>query len=329
MRGTLRRRTLLLGLAPAVGFTQAETVEIREASGIARHGEFLLIVDDSQHGSYFRFHLKGETGPMIELDPNRLERVPLPHSSMATDLESINVLADGRVVVLSERLQAMFDAEGAVADYGAVLSEFGKRGMEGLAVRPVGEGTSRVAVLWEGGYPQYYDVPEQLRAKVGHQALSPIVQVHDLRPSDTGVQVRGSNLVALDVPVPRGRGPKAQRFRSPDLVWHRLPSGQWGFIVLLTSQNSVDHPDYKYHWLECFTVQGKRVGMRLDLNAMVDAPLRRVNWEGVDWFEEGKSLVLIYESYPNRLPAAFVLDLPHGWQAPPSDGTPVTHQTEG
>ncbi len=188
MRGTLRRRTLLLGLAPEVGFTQAETVEIREASGIARHGEFLLIVDDSQHGSYFRFHLKGETGPMIELDPNRLERVPLPHSSMATDLESINVLADGRVVVLSERLRAMFDAEGAVADYGAVLSEFGKRGMEGLAVRPVGEGTSRAAVLWEGGYPQYYDVPEQLRAKVGRQALSPIVQVHDLRPSDRGVQ---------------------------------------------------------------------------------------------------------------------------------------------
>ena len=46
MRGTLRRLTLLLGLAPAVGFTQAETVEIREASGVARHDEFLLIVND-------------------------------------------------------------------------------------------------------------------------------------------------------------------------------------------------------------------------------------------------------------------------------------------
>jgi len=317
---------LLLGFALVIGVMQAETVEIREASGIARHGEFLLIVDDSQHGSYFRIHLKGETGPMIELDPDHLERVPLPHSSMATDLESINVLADGRVVVLSERLRAMFDADGAVADYGAVLSEFGKRGMEGLAVRPVGEGVSRVAVLWEGGYPQYYDVPEQLRAQVGRRALSPIVQVHDLKPGDTEVQVRGSNLVALDVPRPRGRGPKAQRFRAPDLVWHRFPTGEWGFIVLLTSQNSVDRPDYKYHRLECFTAQGKRVGKRIDLNAIVDAPLQRVNWEGVDWFEEGKSLILVYESYPNRLPAAFVLDLPHDWQAPTSVETPVTHQ---
>lgn len=326
MLGTLCGQILLLGLALVVGVTQAETVEIREASGIARRGEFLLIVDDSQHGSYFRFHLQGETGPMIELDPARLERVSLPHSLMATDLESINVLADGRVVVLSERLRAMFDAEGTVADYGAVFSEFGKRGMEGLAVRPAGGGASRVAVLWEGGYPEYYDVPEQLRAKVGRQALSPIIQVHDLKPGDREVQVRGSNLIALDVPRPKGRGPKAQRFRAPDLVWHRLPNGDWGFIVLLTSQNSVDRPDYKYHRLECFTAQGKRVGKRIDLNAVVDGPLQRVNWEGVDWFEKGKSLILVYESYPHRLPAAFVLELPHDWQAPASSGTSVTHQ---
>lgn len=328
MRGTVLRRTLLCGVILSIGIARAETIEIREASGIARHGEYLLIVDDSQHGSYFRFQLQGETGPMIGLDPARLERVPLPHSSMATDLESINVLADGRVVVLSERLRAMFDAKGAVADYGAVLSEFGKRGMEGLAVRTIGDGVSRVAVLWEGGYPQYYDVPEQLRAQVGRKALSPIVQVHDLKPSDRGVQVRGSNMVALDVPLPKGRGPGAQRFRAPDLVWHHFPNGEWGFIVLLTSQNSVERPDYKYHRLECFTAQGKRIGLRLDLNAMVDKPLQRVNWEGVDWFEEGKSLVLVYESYPNNLPAALVLDLPDNWKGLSSVHPPATHQPE-
>ena len=80
-------------------------------------------------------------------------RVPLPHASMATDLEAINVLADGRVVVLSERLRALFGESGMIADYGAPLSEFGKRGLEGLAVRRVKDSTSLVEVCGRGATP--------------------------------------------------------------------------------------------------------------------------------------------------------------------------------
>ena len=304
-----------LAVLSAAGFGRAQSLEIREASGIARSGNSLLIVDDSQHGAYFRFRLRGETGPRILLVTSRMERVPLPQGSMATDLESINVLADGRVVVLSERLRAMFDALGPVADYEATFSEFGKRGLEGLAVRDMGEGRSRMAVLWEGGYPEFYDVPEQLRARVGRKALNPMIQIHDLNPGDRDIQVRGSGHVTLDVPMPRGSAPRAQRFRAPDLVWHRLPGGEWGFIVLLTSQNSVEQPKYEYHWLECFNLQGKRIGKRLDLDAVTGEDLKRVNWEGLDWFEEGESLILIHESYPADAPTAFVWQLPEDWKA--------------
>jgi hypothetical protein len=304
----------LVALA-AAGFGQQPPPAIREASGIVRSGDDLLIVDDSQNGAYFRFSLKGETGPRILIESSRLERVPLPQSSMATDLESINVLADGRVVVLSERLRAMFDALGPVAEYEAIFSEFGKRGLEGLAVRDMGGGRSRIATLWEGGYPEFYDVPEQLRAKVGRTALQPMIQIHDLNPGDRNIRVLGSRVAALDVPKPKGRGPRAQRFRAPDLVWHRFPGGEWGFIVLLTSKNSVDRPKFEYHWLECFDLQGKRLGKRLDLSVVTGQDLQGVNWEGLDWFEQGKSLILIHESYPADTPTAFVWQLPEDWKA--------------
>lgn len=303
-----------------IGTGSAQSIPIREASGIARHGNDLLVVDDSQTGAYFRFALAGDQGPVIRLTPERLTRVPLPHASLATDLESINVLSDGRVVVLSERLRAMFGEDGMVADYGAPLSEFGKRGLEGLAVRPVKNG-SLVAVLWEGGYPEYYQVPEQLQSRVGRQALKPVVQVHLLAAGEQGIQVRGTNFVALDVPVPRGRGPGAQRFRAPDLVWHRATDGEWGFITLLSSMNSVDRPTYEHHWLQRFSAKGERLGERLDLDAMVGERLKGANWEGLCWFEPGKSLVMVHESHPEPVPSAFVVQLPEDWLGlAPSEG---------
>ena len=313
----LRTLALLLILGSA---GRAESVPIREASGITRYGNDLLIVDDSQTGAYFRFALAGERGPVIRLTPERLTRVPLPHASMATDLEAINVLTDGRVVVLSERLRAMFGDDGIVADYGAALSEFGKRGLEGLAVRRGKDNSSLVAVLWEGGYPEYYQVPEQLRSRVGRRALQPVVQVHSLASKEDRVQVRGTNLVTLDVPVPRGRGPRAQRFRAPDLVWHRQPNGEWGFITLLSSMNSADRPTYEYHWLQCFSAKGKRVGERLDLDAIVGERLRGANWEGLSWFEPGKSLVMVHESHPEPVPTAYVVQLPDNWCRPAPTG---------
>ena len=303
-----------VALAGLPALRAAETISIREASGIVRRDDTLLLVDDSQNGVYFRFELKGESGPVLALSPDRLTRVLLPQASMAADLEAINILADGRVIVLSERLRAVFDEKGMIADYAAPLAEFGKRGLEGLAVRRFPAGRSRVAVLWEGGYPEYMQVLEQLRRRVGRRALQPMIQVHDLNPGERDVQVQGSNLILLDVPVPKGREPRAQRFRAPDLVWHTVRTGQWGFIVLLSSRNSAGPLVYQYHWLQRFDLRGQRIGKPIDLDNTVGGELAGVNWEGLCWFEEGESLALVHESHPKPDAVVYILPLPKDWK---------------
>ncbi len=39
-----------------------------------------------------------------------------------------------------------------------------------------------------------------------------------------------------------------------------------------------------------------------------------VNWEGMGWFEEGKSLVIIYDAKPKDPPFAFVIEIPEEWR---------------
>jgi len=287
---------------------------ITEASGVVRQGDTLLIVDDGQPGAYFRLPLDGQKGPLIPLNPERLERVPVPNANLVTDLEAIDLLADGRVVILSERLRALFSAEGIVAEYASSFAEFGGRGLEGLAIRPLAEQRSQVAVLSEGGYPDYERVPAQLRQAVGRKPLRPVIQIHRLLPRDHAIRIEATHLVELDVPLPAGRPPRAQRFRAPDLVWHRGPDGKLGFIVLLTSLNSEGKRQYLYHWLQRFALDGSRVGEPLDLNQVAPPKLKGANWEGMGWFEEGESLVLVYESHPDPRAEAFVLELPPEWK---------------
>jgi hypothetical protein len=204
-----------------------------------------------------------------------------------------------------------------VAEYDAHLSEFGKRGLEGVAVRPLPDRASRIAVLWEGGYPEQQHIPEQLRAKLGRRSMQPLIQIHDLDANEENVLIRGGRLIPLEVPRPPGREPKAQRFRAPDLVWHRQPDGRWGFIVLLSSENSVEKPNYMYHWLLRFSADGKCIGRPIDLDATVPPDLRGANWEGLGWFEEQESLVLVHESHPNSHASAYVVQVPNDWKYKP------------
>ena len=298
---------------------------VTEASGITRHGDTLLIVDDGYRGVYFRVHLENDTGPIIRLAEKRIETVSLPHAALATDLESIALLGDGRVAVLSERLRALFGAEGVIAEYGSPMAEFGKRGLEGLAVRPQKDGSSKIAVLWEGGYPEYEQVPEQLRGRTGRLPMRPKVQVHTLERGALDILVRGPKSTELEVPSPRGRPPRAQRFRAPDLVWHQGPGGCWGFIVLLSSHNSLGKREYRHHWLQRFSARGSRIGEPIDLDRMMPEDLKGVNWEGLGWFEKGKSLVIVHESHPVPNAVAYVVQLPPQWRPLSPGQTTFTH----
>ncbi|HTG72932.1 MAG TPA: hypothetical protein VMB70_04150 [Terriglobia bacterium] len=310
----------LLFLEACTAPTGDSGTEIREASGVLRQSDSLLVVDDSTWGSYFSVPIAGERGPLIALQRTRVRRIPLPATPLAPDFEGIDRLADGRLVFLSERLRSLVGEEGPIAEYDSLLGEFANRGLEGVAVRPLPGGISRIAVVWEGGYPDYASVPWSVRGVVGRRAMRPLVVVHDLNSGVRGVELkmRDARLaVELEVPKPAGEEPEAQRFRAPDLVWTRSPGGSpddWIFLVLIASEDSVEQPQYLYHWLQRFDLKGKPVGKPLDLAQFLPEDVRDANWEGLSWFEPGKSLVLVHEGNRRQSCHAFILNLPEDWQ---------------
>lgn len=312
--------TLFLFLSAARGATDP-LWSFHNASGVVRHGNDLLIVDDKADGAYFRFPLKRIQAPLIEVIPTQMKRQQIRRGELAMDLEAIEVLADGRVVVLSERLRSLVSKEGVVAEYEAALSEFGQRGLEGLAVDALPGQASRVAVLYEGGYPEPAGVMPQLREAVSSLALQPLVIVHDIARGARGLKVHlrdAVRVVELQVPLPLGSEPYAQRFRSPDLVWFEMPGAhgsEKGFIVILSSQNSAGKREYKHHWLQRFDSTGKPVGDPLDIATLVPPELKAANWEGLAWYEPGASLVLVHESAPNVPTHALFVKIPASWKS--------------
>ena len=306
-------------LAAVIYSAQPQPRGIVEASGITRAGDTLLVVDDSDVGAYFRVPLPKAPQPLLDLNALKPSRVQLKNKGLGVDLESIGMLADGRVALLSERLRSLVSDSGIIAEYDSELAEIGKRGLEGLAIRPLPGGASRVAAMWEGGYADFGQMPRGAQVR---SARLPLVVVHDVPRNAQVGRVRLSDAAAtieLTVPRPPGEEPEAQRFRAPDLVWTRLSGapGDWGFIVLLSSQNGVPKPTYALKWLQRFNMEGKPVGEPLDLATVLPAGLAAVNWEGLCWYEPGKRLVMVHEAETKVPPHAFILDLPAAWQFAP------------
>ncbi|MCI0423782.1 MAG: hypothetical protein L0312_31965 [Acidobacteria bacterium] len=314
---------LLLLLAACSAPSGNSVTEISEASGVLRQKNSLLVVDDSVAGAYISVPIDGEKGPLIPLRRAGVRRIPLATHFLTPDLEGIDRLADGKLVFLSERLRSLVGEEGLIAEYDSLLGEFANRGLEGVAVCPLPGGVSRIAVIWEGGYPDYASVPWSVRGAAGRQAMRPLVVVHDLNPGVRGVELKMRDAllaVELEVPKPAGEEPEAQRFRAPDLVWTRWQNGSaddWSFLVLITSQNSVELPQYLYHCLQRFDLHGRALGGPLDLSLFLPQEVRHANWEGLSWFEKGKSLVLVHEGNRRMPPHAFILNLPDDWQYTP------------
>ena len=308
-------------------FSQAKGL-IAEASGVARLGDYLLIADDAAVGAYYRVNISKLPPDTFLLDLNTLkpQRVPLKQRGLGVDIESVGILADGRIALLSERLRSLISDGGIIAEYDSELAEIGKRGLEGLALRALPGGASRVAVVWEGGYPDFGQLP---RRASGRNAWLPLILVHDVPRNGRVGRVRLKDSIAaieLAVPRPAGAEPDAQRFRVPDLAWTRIPSGKtddgWGFLVLLSSQNGVPALRFQYKWLQRFDLEGRPVGAPLDLARLLPKGLEAVNWEGLNWFDQGKSVVLVHEEDgPAVPPHAFILELPKDWQFDPVAGS--------
>jgi hypothetical protein len=286
------------------------------ASGIVRQGNSLLIAGDKVPGVYFQYDLQqDEKGPLIPFQPQFLHCKIIPQADLSLDLEGINILADGRIVVLSEALYSLINEKGIVAQYPESFTEFGGLGLEGVAARPNPDQSSAVAVVWEGGYPEPEKIPVQIKESVRKLAFNPLILLNKIPKNETLQHLRNKDLtiVELQVARPEGTEPEAQRFRAPDLVWYKLSENEWGFIVLLSSLNRAEPAEYKYLWLQRFDMQGKPVGDPFDLKKVLPDELKPLNWEGLGWFEPGKSLVMTYDNLGEESPEAYVIDLPKGW----------------
>ena len=278
-----------------------------EASGVVRSGNQLFFAADGTPNAYFVYDLQPSdqprgSGPVlssIAIDQAHLTEVPLA-LPLAIDLEGIALLAAGKPVLVSERTHTLLTPGRILADYPDVFDEIGNRGLEGVAVRRLSDTTLQVAALWEGGFLERRRVPRELQTDaVVNRPLKPLVCVHTI-PSDSlrwsvpaAPCPRGVDVVGLNVPAAPDT---AQHFRAADLIW--WPDGQ-GFLVLLSSQNatSADTIRYKYKWLQRFDVRGNLVDGPISLCAPVIPEALRVkrsgNVEGLGWFEEGKSVIIV------------------------------------
>jgi hypothetical protein len=311
--------SILLAAIPFLITGSEPELNLVGASGVSRSGNDLLIVFDKDPGAYYRFPLEGQTSKRILIDNRKLIRVAVPEASMALDLEGITVLADGRVALLSEGLAAVASGPQIVAEYPGPFGEFGGIGLEGIASFPLENGNSRIAVIWEGGYPQPDKSPLQLRAKVGEISLRPVLVIHDLAKNGTTGRILNGSLTIRELRVfrPIGKEPFVQRFRVPDLVWHRYNNGgtlDWCIIALLSSRNALKSPQYLNLWLQRFDLHGKPIGNHLDLKKLLPEDMRNLNWEGLGWFEEGKRLVTVFDNNPNQPTEAFIVDIPEEWK---------------
>ncbi len=238
---------------------------VAEASGIVKLDGTYLLVDDEQAAGYFRVPAFADS--VGRIDPDEVRFDSLAGALLPLDLEGIEVLADGRVVALSERNRTLTSHDGIVVEYDDLLAEVGSRGLEGVAVRARGA-TSIVAVVWEGGYMRADELPGPLHQPLGGSAFNAFVVVHRV---DSGAVISvddGSwdDTVTLNLPVldPPTRG---SSYRVPDLVWYRLSQDPetWGFIALLNSFDSL--------LLQRFDAEsGRPVGDALDLGAVESIP---------------------------------------------------------
>jgi hypothetical protein len=106
------------------------------------------------------------------------------------------------------------------------------------------------------------------------------------------------------------------------LAWTRNErTGEWGLIVLLSGQNGAPPIRYSYHWLQRFDLQGKRVGAPLDLRPMLPEHVRESNWEGLCWWEEGQTLMMVNEADETAGAHAFLIELPAEWRFGKTPGT--------
>jgi len=318
--------------------TQEDSILFREASGIMRIGDTLIIVCDDSPEEYYKYKIDATAQKIVLKDSSKLRKCKLDLGPLNNDLESVDRLASGELVFLSENLRSLVTKNQLLIEYSRQFSEYGKRGLEGLAIRPVPsmEGRSVIAVLWEGGYPNRKDCPIETNQNYLDRAYSPIIRIDtliekvidggkgEIKGGTISYSVKEGKTIVLDMgPVngwidtisPRGMEPNAYRFRGPDLIWYKE-----GFIVLLSSERSpqlanIKDDRYGSKALQYFNLEGIPLTDPINLDSLFvgTGAKSNLNWEGLAWYEHNESFVLINDNKKAEQPTAVIIDIPVGW----------------
>lgn len=314
----MHARLLALLLLPAWASSPGPQ-RLDDPSGVvvSRDGTHLLVVANKVSDVVFRIpvpaDLRSATGSAL----HRLDLHPPSEalvSGGASDLEGVALLGD-LPVALSENERQIFGAGRALVDYSTIdsLRERDGRGLEGLALHALGDGTTLAAIAWEGG-------------EVEGDPEPPLLVVHrlpDALPHATGVLRITEEHVR---PIPLDGDVLGARFASevvrvPELVWDVRPIDDEGRLRLLVLFHSTARDELK--WLQRITVSGDSAVCDGDPVALgdlfdpEDAHAADWNWEGVAWFDVSKrQLVLVNDEGPKGErdpPSVLVVTLPEGW----------------
>lgn len=295
-------------------------VEDAEFSGVTVHGGNIVIVSDSDPKNLYLYPVRNIDTGITVLPFDSLQRQEIFPIWLPLDYESVDYFSDGRAVVLSERLRSLIVEDMSIIQCPKQFTEIGNRGIEGICLKPDGENRSLLAMLWEGGYPEVDDLLPSVLSRLGNRSFRPLISIHQIDHKSLPRKLYLNRVIELQMPVPDGKEPSAQRFRAPDLVWFESKSGQQtvpGFIVLVSSGNSVPNPEYRLCWLQRFDMEGSPIGKPLDLNELVPNNLKHSNWEGLGWVKRNERLILVHDK-PNKHPdgenVALVVDIPDDWK---------------
>lgn len=300
----------------------AQNCFIPEASGIVKVNNKLYIVSDDTVGKYYTYSLNGLnlSNRLLLNDCSRLDSIDLRFGKIKLDLEGISTIGNN-VVVVSERNRSLILVDSILKTYSERFTEFANRGIEGLDIKTLDQSRGKydIVAIWEGGYPVQQDITIALEYKKNNKSMPPFIIKYTtisnkiIKPSKRIIKLDMRKINKMIDRKSKNYGePYANRFRAPDLVWYKD-----GFIVLLSSERSIprkNKKEYKYKLLQRFDINGVPIGDPLDLKQVMGNDIS-FNWEGLGWFIQDDSLILIHDSKKeNKNTSIQIVKIPNSWK---------------
>lgn len=229
------------------------------------------------------------------------------------DFESIDQLADGRIVALSERDGTLITpTDNVVVTYTHKrLKRQGLRGLEGLAVKQGNsKGSSKLAVLWEGGFDMSKRERPYLTPRIAVSSIAEGKSEVRIKTKPTKLDLTKSHKWLEKISPPEFG--EEFRFRATDLAWFNN-----GLIVLMPSTRRSTSDKNKERYgptaIQLFGIDGKPLADPVLLNELLPEELAEqsnYNWEGMCKVGED-SLMVANDS--SKFVAVAQIKIPAAW----------------